>query len=329
MNERSRKELPSPSRLEKRKGGVSPEAIARFVQAYLRSLPEGRQRELSSVLQGFRIWIQEVSEADPPSHADLLEAVTLLAQWEGLKVGELLVEITGELKEDRRDSPLKHGKRSRILESAYRVFSEKGFFQATVDEIAERAGVGKGTVYRHFESKENLFRAVVDEELRVIVGRIQEAFLEAEDVLQAIRRAVREYLEYFEEHKEFYRILVFEQESFGSEFRARYINEILKRIPMIRDQVLEAASRGRLKPLDDFYTVFYGLVGFTDGVILKWFQKGCQGSLTNELDTIIEVLFYGFVRNGAGRTLSEEKERGGDPSAILSFPERSFNPDHP
>jgi AcrR family transcriptional regulator len=321
MNERSRKEFPSPSRLEKRKGGVSPEAIARFVQAYLHSLPESKRKDPSAVPQGFRVWIQEVAEGEEFYKADLLEAVTLLAQWEGLKVGELLVEITGELKEDRRDSPLKHSKRARILESAYRVFSEKGFFQATVDEIAERAGVGKGTVYRHFESKENLFRAVVDEELKVIVGRIQEAFLEAEDVLQAIRRAVREYLEYFEEHKEFYRILVFEQESFGSEFRARYINEILKRIPMIRDKVLEAASRGRLKPLDDFYTVFYGIVGFTDGVILKWFQKGCQGSLTDELDTIIEVLFYGFVRNGAGRTLPEEKEGEGEPGRLLPFPD--------
>lgn len=303
---RKRGELPGERGVEEGSGGEShrragapldPEPIARFVQAYLHSLPERKRRDLSSVLKGFEILLNERREAEEQLKLpELLEAATLLAQWEGFPLGKLLYTLTQEWKEERRT--LKPQAVRRILEAAYEVFAEKGFFLATVDEIAERARVGKGTVYRHFESKENLFRAVVEEELRIIGERIQEAFLASEDVLQAIRRAVRGYLQYFEERKEFYRILVYEQQGFGTEFRARYINEILKRVPMIRDQVLAAAQQGRIKPLDDFYTVFYGLVGFVDGVIQKWFQKNCEGSLQDELDTILEVLFYGFVRNG-------------------------------
>ena len=53
-------------------------------------------------------------------------------------------------------------KESRIIEAAKEVFSEKGFADATVDEVADLAGVGKGTVYRHFGNKEDLMTVIFD-----------------------------------------------------------------------------------------------------------------------------------------------------------------------
>lgn len=52
-------------------------------------------------------------------------------------------------------------KSKRILEEAQREFSEKGFYDASIDQIAAKAGVGKGTVYRHFIDKDTLFIAVM------------------------------------------------------------------------------------------------------------------------------------------------------------------------
>ncbi len=50
---------------------------------------------------------------------------------------------------------------SEIVEAALEVFAEKGFAGARLDEIAARAGVSKGALYLYFETKEDLFRAVV------------------------------------------------------------------------------------------------------------------------------------------------------------------------
>jgi AcrR family transcriptional regulator len=50
-----------------------------------------------------------------------------------------------------------------IVEAALHVFAEKGFAAAKLDEIARRAGVSKGALYLYFETKEDLFRAVVDQ----------------------------------------------------------------------------------------------------------------------------------------------------------------------
>jgi AcrR family transcriptional regulator len=58
--------------------------------------------------------------------------------------------------------------RARVLEVAYETFAAEGL-SVPIDEIARRAGVGAGTVYRHFATKEDLFRAVLDERIRRIV----------------------------------------------------------------------------------------------------------------------------------------------------------------
>lgn len=52
---------------------------------------------------------------------------------------------------------MKPDKRELILQAAAQVFGEKGFHTATVEEIAKRAGVGKGTIYQYFDSKEEIF----------------------------------------------------------------------------------------------------------------------------------------------------------------------------
>jgi AcrR family transcriptional regulator len=63
--------------------------------------------------------------------------------------------------------------RARVLEVAYATFAAEGL-SVPIDEIARRAGVGAGTVYRHFPTKEDLYRAVVEDRIGVIVqqGRV-------------------------------------------------------------------------------------------------------------------------------------------------------------
>lgn len=61
--------------------------------------------------------------------------------------------------------------RASLLEAAAEVFARRGFQAASVDEVAEAAGFTKGAVYAHFESKEDLFLAMLDERF---AGRIDE-----------------------------------------------------------------------------------------------------------------------------------------------------------
>lgn len=79
--------------------------------------------------------------------------------------------------------------RARVLQVAYEVFAEQGL-AVPIDEIARRAGVGAGTVYRHFPTKEALFEAVISDRVRMVVARGRE--LLAADPATALFEFLRE-----------------------------------------------------------------------------------------------------------------------------------------
>jgi AcrR family transcriptional regulator len=82
--------------------------------------------------------------------------------------------------------------RARVLEVAYDLFAEQGP-GVPIDEIARRAGVGPGTVYRHFPTKESLFGAVIEDRVRSIVdkARVQLAADPATALFEFLYDAVR------------------------------------------------------------------------------------------------------------------------------------------
>ena len=56
--------------------------------------------------------------------------------------------------------------RKLILDAAYQVFAEKGYGQATIDDIIGACGISKGALYHHFASKEELFKALLEDRIR-------------------------------------------------------------------------------------------------------------------------------------------------------------------
>jgi AcrR family transcriptional regulator len=86
------------------------------------------------------------------------------------------------------DAPLRADaarNRERILDAAETVFVERGA-DASLDEVAKRAGVGIGTLYRRFPTREDLLAAVCDERMLAIVKQSQER-ADAQSPLEAIR----------------------------------------------------------------------------------------------------------------------------------------------
>ena len=62
-----------------------------------------------------------------------------------------------------------------IVAAAFQVFAEKGFAAARLDDIAARAGVSKGAIYLYFATKEDIFRAVVEQAVAPNLGHVRAA----------------------------------------------------------------------------------------------------------------------------------------------------------
>jgi AcrR family transcriptional regulator len=88
--------------------------------------------------------------------------------------------------------------RALLLETAARLFMEQGVDAVTMSAIAEAAGVGKGTLYRHFESKLELCQALLDVDQRALQDRSLARFREGGDPLDNLRWFLVQVLEFVE-----------------------------------------------------------------------------------------------------------------------------------
>lgn len=184
--------------------------------------------------------------------------------------------------------------RRRILKAALTEFSDKGFHASTIDSIAERADIAKGTVYRYFKTKESIFTALKDDTMSEFVELARKHLSVQEDVLTIIESVIKMYLSFFEKNSSFFKVIIQEHKDFGTEFSEKFIQELILALPGLKRQCWKASKAGRLKQMN-YFTVFYGIIGFLNGVIQKWLSEGAERSLLEEIDIVKEVLFYGFA----------------------------------
>ncbi len=105
-------------------------------------------------------------------------------EWERFKEDARAKE-TGDLVEEERLATQSGEERrtDAILDAAYSVFSTRGYHNATVDDIAQHAGVSKGTCYQYFSGKEEVFLATLDRTLDKILAEAEGAAAGATDAL--------------------------------------------------------------------------------------------------------------------------------------------------
>jgi AcrR family transcriptional regulator len=98
-------------------------------------------------------------------------------------------------------------RREQLLEIARRLFAERGFDGASVEEIAARAEVSKPVVYEHFGGKEGIYAVVVDREVRQLLEMMRDA-LTAGHPRELLEQAAIALLDYVEQSSDGFRILV-------------------------------------------------------------------------------------------------------------------------
>ena len=140
-----------------------------------------------------------------------------------------------------------------IIAAALATFAEKGFAAAKMEEIARRAGISKGTLYLYFETKEDMFRAVVREVVVPNVEAIQKAVLGADLPFAAM---VRMLLPRFSEIVTTLpvgavaKMVIGESRNFPELARVWHDEVIFKAIGLIAGVIERAQARGEVRPGD-------------------------------------------------------------------------------
>jgi AcrR family transcriptional regulator len=206
------------------------------------------------------------------------------------------------------DGSLAERRRGEILEHAIRHFARAGFASADLDAIVADVGCAKGTVYRYFRNKEDLFHGAVDEVMRGLLEAT--SAVTSDDPIQQLEHAIVAYLTYFDEHPEFVELLILERAEFRTRKRPTYFDyrEASSGRWMVMFAELMKSGRFRQMPpqhaLDAIGNLLYGTI-FTN-----YFVGRTHASKRHAAE-IVDVLFRGLLTpaEAAQRDARRETDR--------------------
>lgn len=194
-----------------------------------------------------------------------------------------------------KDPELTDRRTGEILSAAASVFAEHGFAATDVQLVADRVGVGKGTVYRYFPTKDALFLAAVDRGLEELSAEMDAIVLdESRDLMDRLRGAVRGYLAFFHRRPEMAELFIQERAAFRDRHTPRYfvIQEEDDCPATAFIQSLIDIGRLRNLPVERFLTVVGDLLY---GTVLSNHLSGRPADPAAQADAILDVVLHGIL----------------------------------
>jgi AcrR family transcriptional regulator len=193
--------------------------------------------------------------------------------------------------------------RERVLEAAKAVFSTGGA-DASLEAVARRAGVGIGTLYRHFPTREALFEAVYRREVEQL-SELAEQLKNEADPVEALRKWLRSNVEFVATKKGMSATLALAMNS-SSELTAYSFERLTKAVGALLDRAVAAGEiRSDISP-EDLLRALVGMCYLHD-------QPGWQKSVVRLLDVFVDGL---RVQNNAGKPATPKSRGRVAPKAI-------------
>lgn len=140
-------------------------------------------------------------------------------------------------------------RRTSILQAAKELFYEKGYQNTTVDEIAERAEHGKGTIYLYFSGKDELYVSTIEEGYQELEEKLLAAIKRKRGVEQKIRAIYNAFVDHCLDNKEYFRITQYflteyAHENISAELKDRIYDLSFNLLGISSDMVQEGINSG-------------------------------------------------------------------------------------
>jgi AcrR family transcriptional regulator len=187
-------------------------------------------------------------------------------------------------------------RRAEILDAARKVFARQGFERGMMDEIAREAGIAKGTVYLYFRSKQEIFRAVLEHNMKVLRQETLSRVDAAPTLHAKIRAFVQARMENAEASKDFFRIMDSEERNLAMT-RSQY-RDFLREPVAHLTAAIEAASRsGEIRRVAAD-SVAWMVADAVRGSIQRRLLGANQSSLEEDVAFITEMVWLALTHRG-------------------------------
>jgi AcrR family transcriptional regulator len=181
-----------------------------------------------------------------------------------------------------------------ILETAAVLFARHGYSETDTQLLAETLNIGKGTLYRYFPSKRELFLAVADRAMRKLREQVDAAIAGVEEPLERIGRGIHAYLTFFAQHPEFVELLIQERAQFKDRQKPTYFEHREASVQRWRElhRGLIAAGRFRDIPVERISDVIGDLLY---GTMFTNYFTGPRQSVEAQTRDILDIVLHGIL----------------------------------
>jgi len=180
-------------------------------------------------------------------------------------------------------------RRTEIVDAARTVFARRGFAFGIMDEIAREAGVAKGTLYLYFRSKTEIYKAVLDNDMRAVNKSTLDRLDAAKGLKEKIRAFALTRIERAEASKEFFRIMDSESGSL-SYTRSQYRDWLFEPVQRLASAVEEASKSGEIRRLDP-EKIAWLIVDMTRGTIQRRLLSQSEKPPAAEAEFLIDFIW--------------------------------------
>ena len=206
-----------------------------------------------------------------------------------------------EEKKRNRKRKEKENRRSTILKAARKLFLERGFKAVTVDSIAEKAEVSKGSIYLCFESKEEIYTQILIADNISLNERIQNFSLIEASASQLLLEFARIYVDFFLSDKELFRILMtFMMQTGQMHLTQQQSDELIRstneNIKVISEIIQKGVDSGEFRPLDNILQMKNAIWGMLNGVILLLLFTGNPIKRMERIHSTVQERMTVFIR---------------------------------
>jgi TetR/AcrR family fatty acid metabolism transcriptional regulator len=193
------------------------------------------------------------------------------------------------------DSSDVNDKRYRIMKGAAKVFAQKGFHRAKMEEIAQEADVGKGTVYEYFSSKQQLFIEMFQVGKDYYLDALNRVVENEPVFYNKLKNVAYLHLNFFNEHKDIARIFMQEFLQLGVEMHQAVFQLEEHEIKLLEELFQQGVREGYFRPVDTRVAAhaFYGSVNAMSVPMLFFGEKPDLEKLSGE---IVDIFLQGIKK---------------------------------
>ena len=201
-----------------------------------------------------------------------------------------------EKKLSRRERE-KQRQRQDMLAAAEKLFSEKGYHDASMQEIAEEAEFAVGTLYKFFKNKEDMYRALITEQGNRFHDALSAALESSEDEIEQLRHYVQAKREVFMDNIAFIRLYFAETRGASFNIKAGMDSELRAQCHNVSERLsavfAKGMDNGRFQRIAKPYHMALALESLCRAFLVNWMED--KDSYPESPDIILNIFFQGLL----------------------------------